>query len=123
LYINSLIKTNQEQETEAWQAFRDVGSNMYERYILDHETESMASDHCDTLLWAIDSLIRENEPKLENAKLEFEKVHKGGFLDEQEELDKYLSLETRHSNLTETRRYVLDLALLDGSSARVQQND
>ncbi len=92
------------------------------QYILDHETESMASNHCDTLLWAIDSLIEENEPKLENAKLEFEKVYTVGFLNDQEEelLSKYSSLETWHNNLMKTRRYILDLGLLDGSSARVQ---
>jgi hypothetical protein len=85
----------------------------------------MASNHCDTLLWAIDSLIEENEPKLENAKLEFEKVYKGGFLNDQEEelLSKYSSLETWHNNLIETRRYILDLASSDSSQARVQQKD
>jgi hypothetical protein len=51
------------------------------RYILDHETKSMASDHCD-LRWVLNY--------------------------QEELLSEYSSLETRHNNLTETRRYILD---------------
>ena len=96
-----------------------------QQYILDHEIEPMASGHCDTLLLAIDSLIRENEPEMEKAKREFDDVYKGGMLNDQEEelLYRHSSLDRRHENLMETRRYILDLASSDSSPARVQQND
>jgi hypothetical protein len=38
-------------------------------------------------------------------------------------LDRHSSLERRHKDLIETRKYFLDLASPDSSQARVQQND
>ena len=74
-----------------------------QQFVLDREIEPFASGLLYTFLFALDCLIAENERQVL--------------------LDGHSSLERRHKDLTETRRYILDLASSDSSPARVQQND
>jgi hypothetical protein len=146
LHINSLIeKTKSELEkadeehcrlrkarmrtSEAFWALnrlkrRHSGLVDVRQYILDREKDPTASGLCDTPLLAIDGRIREIEEEIEKVKGEFDRMHKGGELDNQPEgLHRLSLLELRHKALMEARRYILGrLVSSDSSPAWIQQD-
>jgi hypothetical protein len=130
-HINSLIKkTKAEQADAEWETWNQLqrrrnGLADARRYIVNHEIDPMASGLHHTPLWAIHGVITENKRAVAEAKREFDHAHKDGMLDDQSEelLCRHSSLERRHTNLMETRRYILDLALSNSSPAWAQQNE
>ncbi|KAH8586726.1 hypothetical protein B0O99DRAFT_50261 [Bisporella sp. PMI_857] len=84
------------------------------RYILDHETETIASGYQHPPLSAVNSVITENKKEMAKVMRRFYQVHRGGMNEDMngqatELWIRYSSLQRRHQRFMETQRYILDL--------------